>query len=323
MTSPHTTSSPFGSGSIEGREQSNHGLSPELFAKIKQIQIRTQRLVTDAMAGEYESAFKGHGMEFEQVREYQPGDDIRHIDWNVTARLGAPFVKEHREERELTVMLLVDVSSSGSFGSVDRFKNEVAAEVAAILAYSAIRNNDRVGVVLFSDCIESYVPPKKGRAHVWRVIREILGFRGEGRRRGTDLEMALEYVNKVTSRRMVGFVISDFLDDGYERQLRASARRHDMTAVVVSDPREKSLPRIGLLELEDSETGEIRLVDTFDRRALDEVERQRELASAARAQLFRSAGVGQVEVSTGESCVDAIIRFFRSREGSRASVRRR
>lgn len=292
-------------------------LPPELFAKIKQIQIRTQRLVTDALAGEYESAFKGRGMEFEQVRDYQPGDDIRHIDWNVTARMGSPFVKEHREERELTVMLLVDVSSSGAFGTSDKQKNEVAAEVAAVLAYTAIKKHDRVGLIIFSDRIEQYIPPKKGRAHVWRVIRTILGFRPSGRR-STDLDAALEYLGKVMPRRVVGFVISDFLDDGFADRLRVAAKRHDLTAVAVADRREAELPPIGLLELEDAETGEITLVDTYDRnvtegfRALGGSERK------ARRALFRSAGVGEIEVWTDEPYVDAIVRFFRLRETQRA-----
>ena len=289
-------------------------LSPELFAQIKRIQIRTQRLVTDAMAGEYESAFKGRGMEFEQVREYQPGDDIRHIDWNVTARTSLPHVKEHREERELTVMLLVDVSSSGEFGTQEKLKNEVAAEVAAILAYTAIRNNDRVGLIVFSSEIELYIPPKKGKGHVWRVIREILSFRRERARRQTDLEGALEYMSKVTPRRVVAFVISDFLDDGFDHRLRVASTRHDVTAICVSDPRETSLPRLGILELEDAETGELHMVDTGSRSV---TERFSDLAAAdrkARSEAFRSCGVGEISIKTDESWVDAIVRYFRFRE---------
>jgi len=241
----------------------SEALSPELFAKIKAIQIRTQRLVNDAFAGEYERALRGRGMEFEEGREYQPGDDIRHIDWNVTARMGSPFVKLHREERELTVMLVVDVSSSGAFGSGTKLKNEVAAEIAALLAYTAIKSNDRVGLIIFSDRIEHFIPPKKGRSHVWRVIRDILTFRAPRRR--TDLQAALEYMSKVLRRRVVAFVISDFMDEGYEDILRISARRHDLTAIVVRDRREKELPKIGILELEDAETGE-----THPRRYLEQ-----------------------------------------------------
>jgi uncharacterized protein (DUF58 family) len=292
-------------------------ISPELFQKIKAIQIRTQRLVNDALAGEYESAFKGRGMEFEQVREYQPGDDIRHIDWNVTARMSMPYVKEHREERELTVMLVVDVSSSGAFGTASKLKNEVAAEVAAILAYTAIRSNDRVGLIVFSDRVELYIPPKKGRAHVWRVIREILDFRPTGRQ--TDLADAIEYLGKVTPRRAVCFVISDFMDEGFQEQLRVAAKRHDVTALLVRDRREEELPRIGLLELEDAETGEVTVIDTYDRNVTDGLALLGREERESRSELFRSAGVGQIEIWTDEPYVDAIIRFFRQREnrGSR------
>lgn len=287
-------------------------ISPELFQKIKAIQIRTQRLVNDALAGEYESAFKGRGMEFEQVREYQPGDDIRHIDWNVTARMSMPYVKEHREERELTVMLVVDVSSSGAFGTASKLKNEVAAEVAAILAYTAIRSNDRVGLIVFSDRVELYIPPKKGRAHVWRVIREILDFRPTGRK--TDLADAIEYLGKVTPRRVVCFVISDFMDEGFQEQLRVAAKRHDVTALLVRDRREEELPRIGLLELEDAETGEVTVVDTYDRNVTEGLALLGREERESRSELFRSAGVGQIEIWTDEPYVDAIVRFFRQRE---------
>ena len=225
-------------------------LPAELFAQIKTIQLRAQRLVTDMMMGEYESAFKGRGMEFEKVREYQPGDDVRHIDWNVTARMQSAYVKEYREERELTVMLVVDVSASGSFGSARKLKNEVAAEVAAVLAYTAVKSNDRVGLIIFSDRIEHYIPPKKGRAHVWRVIRDILAFKPQGR--GTDVEGALDYLGRVVRRRSVSFIISDFLDSPLAERLRITARRHELTAVSVVDPREEALPPVGLLELEDA-----------------------------------------------------------------------
>jgi uncharacterized protein (DUF58 family) len=251
-------------------------------------------------------------MEFEEVREYTPGDDVRHIDWNVTARSGAPHVKVHREERELTVMLLVDVSSSGAFGSVGKLKNEIAAEVAAVLAYTAIKSHDRVGLIIFSDHIERYIPPKKGRAHVWRVIREILTFKPS--RRGTDLEGAIDYLGKVVRRRAVVFVISDFLDEGYGDRLRVGARRHDITTVTVTDPREVELPPVGLIELEDAETGEVILVDTYDKnttkgfRVLGAEQRD------ARSDLFRSADVGEIQVRTDVAYVDPIVRFFRSRE---------
>jgi uncharacterized protein (DUF58 family) len=291
-------------------------LSPELFAKIKAIQIRTQRLVNDAFAGEYESAFRGRGMEFEEVREYQPGDDIRHLDWKVTARMGLPFVKLHREERELTVMLLVDVSSSGAFGSGTKLKNEVSAEVAALLAYTAIKSNDRVGLIIFSDRIEHFIPPKKGRSHVWRVIRDILTFRTA--RRQTDLKQALEYMSKILPRRVVAFVISDFLDEGYEDLIRLSAKRHDVTAVVVSDRRETELPRIGLLELEDAETGETILVDTSDRNVTAGLRLLRDEDRELQSRLFRSAGAGEVHVRADDPhYVDSLIRYFHMRERRR------
>ncbi|MCB1057515.1 MAG: DUF58 domain-containing protein [Acidobacteria bacterium] len=291
-------------------------MSPELFQKIKAIQIRTQRVVNDVFAGEYESAFKGRGMEFEEVREYQPGDDIRHIDWNVTARMSAPYVKVHREERELTVMLLVDVSSSGAFGSGAKLKNEVAAEVAALLAYTAIRSNDRVGLIIFSDHIEHFIPPKKGRAHVWRVIRDILTHRSSHRR--TDLEGALEYMSKVVRRRAVAFVISDFLDEGFAQRLRTAARRHDVTAVAVGDRREMELPRIGLIELEDAETGETIVIDTYDRNITDGFRLLTGQDRRDRSELFRAAGVGEVEVrADDEDYVDSLVRYFHTRERRR------
>ncbi len=291
-------------------------LPPELFEKIKAIQIRTQRLVSDVFAGEYESAFRGRGMEFEEVREYQPGDDIRHIDWNVTARMSAPYVKVHREERELTVMLLVDVSSSGAFGSGKKLKNEVAAEVAALLAYTAIRSNDRVGLIIFSDRIEHFIPPKKGRSHVWRVIRDILSFRPT--RRSTDLDAALEYMSKVTPRRAVVFVISDFLDGGFAQRLRISARRHDVTAITIGDRREEELPRIGILELEDAETGETLLIDTYDRNVTQGLRLLTREQRGEKSQLFRSAGAGEVAVAADDpSYVDSLVRYFHTRERRR------
>jgi uncharacterized protein (DUF58 family) len=300
----------------EAHENSAPSLSPELFQKIKEIQIRTQRLVDDVFAGEYETAFKGRGMEFEEVRDYQPGDDIRHIDWNVTARMGSPFIKVHREERQLTVMLMVDVSSSGEFGSGAKLKNEVAAEVAALLAYTAIRSNDRVGLIVFSDSIEHYIPPKKGRAHVWRVIRDILTFRA--RRTRTDLTAAFEYLSKVSPKRVVAFVISDFFDEGFADRLRAMARRHDVTAVAITDRRELELPRLGILELEDAETGEIVLIDTADRRFLEAFVESGEQERAARSELFRAAGVGEVVLHADDpDYVDQLVRYFHRRERRR------
>ena len=222
----------------------------EVFKKVRQIEIRTNREVTDVLGGQYHSVFKGRGMEFEEVREYLPGDEVRSIDWNVTARFGHPFVKKFKEERELTVMLVVDVSASGQFGSVRQTKNELAAELAALLAFSAIRNNDKVGLIMFTDRIEKFVAPKKGRYHVLRVVREVLAFKPQGR--GTDLPMALDYLNHIQRRRAVTFVISDF-QVGDERavlkKLRVASKRHDVIALNLRDPREEVLPAVGLVGL--------------------------------------------------------------------------
>ena len=254
-------------------------------------------------------------MEFEKVREYQPGDDVRHIDWNVTARHRTPFIKEFREERELTVMLLVDVSSSGSFGSANKLKSEVAAEVAAMLAYMAIKSNDRVGLIIFSDRIEHFIPPKKGRAHVWRVIRDILAF--EPQRRRTHMEGALDYLSRVVQRRTVSFIISDFLDESFTDRLLVTAKRHDVTAVVVTDPRELELPEVGIIELEDAETGEILVIDTYDTKLVQGFGALSADQRARRRDTFRRAGVGEIEVRTDMSYVEPIVRFFRERERHR------
>ncbi|OHB98173.1 MAG: hypothetical protein A2Z57_06270, partial [Planctomycetes bacterium RIFCSPHIGHO2_12_39_6] len=235
-------------------------ISKDILKKIKQIQIHTRRLVDEAFIGEYHSVFKGRGMEFEEVREYQPGDEIRTIDWNVTARMGRPFVKRYVEERELTVMLLVDVSASGNFGSVRHLKNEIATEICALLAFSAIKNNDKVGMIMFTDKIEKFLPPKKGPKYVFRVIRELLCSKPSGR--GTDISVALEYLKKISSRRAISFVVSDFLADNYEHALRIANKKHDIISVTVVDPREQELPDVGMVELKDAESGETLLLDT-------------------------------------------------------------
>jgi len=290
----------------------------EILKKVQQIQIRTSHLVTTALAGEYVSVFKGHGMEFEDVREYQPGDEIKTIDWNVTARMGHPFIKRFVEERELTVMLLVDLSDSGSFGSVDQFKKEVAAEMCALLAFSAIKNNDKVGLITFTDKIEKFVPPKKGKKHVLRVIRELLysepDFDHPRARHQTDIRVALEYLTKVAARRTVTFLVSDFLATGYEKSLRIANKRHDIIAITVTDPRETELSDSGFIEFEDSETGEILLVDTRDsktRKSFKAMNRKRE---EDRKALFRSVNVDEINITTNESYVDPIMKFFRKRE---------
>jgi uncharacterized protein (DUF58 family) len=288
---------------------SDKRLPPELIAKIKAIQIRTRHRVTDVLAGDYESAFKGRGMEFEEVRAYHPGDDVRHIDWNVTARMREPYVKVHKEERELTVMLLVDASSSGVFGTATRTKQEAVAEAAAILAYTAVKSNDRVGLIVFTDKVERYIPPKKGTGHVWRVIREVLGHRAGGR---TNLDAALEFLGKIARRRVVAFVLSDFVGiDAGSDQMRVIARRHDLTAVTVTDQREVRLPAIGLVEFEDAETGERVLVDTHSKAVREHFERAWAASRTETAERLRASGVARIDLATDQSPVEPIVRFFR------------
>jgi uncharacterized protein (DUF58 family) len=287
----------------------------EVLKKVRQIEIRTNREVTDVLGGQYHSVFKGHGMEFEEVREYLPGDEVRSIDWNVTARFGHPYIKKFKEERELTVMLIVDVSASGQFGSVRQTKNELAAELAAVLAFSAIRNNDKVGLIMFTDQIEKYVPPKKGRHHVLRVIREILAFQPKGR--GTNLKAALDYLNHVQSRRAVTFVLSDFQlpdEEAVRKKLRVASKRHDVVALSLRDPREEELPAVGLLELRDAETDERALVDTFDRKVREEFALKSRLRLEALRRMLRSASVDHVEIRCETDYMLPLIKFFKMRE---------
>ena len=287
-------------------------INPELARRIRHLEISTSRAVNDVLAGEYHSVFKGRGMEFAEVRDYVPGDDVRFIDWNVTARTGQPYVKQYVEERELTIFLLVDLSASGSFGSTGRSKNEVAAELCGLLAFSAIKNNDRVGMLLFTDRVERFIPPKKGSRHVLRLIRELLDFKPQGS--GTDLAAALDYFGRVRSRRAVAFLVSDFLAADYERQLQVAARRHDLIAISVSDPAELELPEAGLLELADAESGATLLVDTSDRRVR---ERYRQLARQWRVKLaasLRRLGVDHIDLVTSADPVGDLVRFFRMRE---------
>jgi len=283
----------------------------EILKKVRRIEIRTRNLVDTVFSGEYHSVFKGRGMEFAEVREYQPGDDVRTVDWNVTARMGHPFVKVFDEERELTVMLMVDASSSGEFGTIHQMKGEIAVEICALLAFSAIKNNDRVGLIIFTDEIERFVPPKKGRKHVLRVIRELLYFEPKGRQ--TDISAALEYLNRVLTRRGVVFLVSDFMSESYETALKIANRRHDLIAVTVTDPRERELPNVGLIELEDAETGEEILIDTSDPEVRLMFSGLTGEGKEARDRLFRSVGVDCVDVTTDRPYVDALMRFFRMR----------
>lgn len=287
-------------------------LTSEQLKAVRKIQIRTSHLVSDLFAGQYHSVFKGRGMEFAEVRQYLIGDDVRTIDWNVTARTGVPHVKRFVEERELTVMLLVDVSGSTHFGTVKQLKSEMAAELAAVFAFSAITNNDKVGLVIFSDGVELSLPPKKGTRHVLRVIREVLSYRPTGR--GTDISAALEHLSHVTKRRCVTFVISDFLDPKAQLALKIANRRHDVIGVVVDDPRDFSLPDVGLIALEDAESGERVLVDTGDARVRDAFEREADAARRERDRLLRSVDVDTINLRTDRSYTEALMRFFRMRE---------
>lgn len=283
----------------------------EILKKVKRIEITTRGLVNDVFSGEYHSVFRGRGMEFAEVREYQIGDDIRTIDWNVTARQGHPYVKVFEEERELTVMLLVDVSSSGEFGTFEQMKGEIAAEICALLAFSAIKNNDKVGLIIFSDQVEKYVAPKKGKSHVLRVIREILYHEPQGTK--TNIGEALEFLSQVTRRRSVVFLVSDFLSSGYEKALRIANKRHDIVAVTISDPREIDLPNVGFIELEDAETGETFLVDTSNLDVRNDFSDATNTAVHEREKLFRSLNVDYIDIRTDQSYIEPLIRFFRMR----------
>jgi len=297
-------------------------ISSEILNKVRQVEIKTNRLVDETLAGRYHSVFKGRGMDFDEVREYVPGDDLRTIDWNVTARTGRTHVKKFTEERELTIMLIIDVSASGEFGSASWSKREMMAELGSVIAFSAVRNNDKVGLILFTDEVELYIPPKKGRSHILRVIREILFFQPEGTR--TDIGAAMDFTNQVIRRRAVAFLISDFCLPGGEDsleglrpKLQITNRHHDLVAVLVNDPRERELPDIGLLTIEDSETGEQVELDTT---RLDIRDGFTRLADARRRELrrsVRSSGVDLLELSTDRVYLPELLNFFSSRERRR------
>jgi uncharacterized protein (DUF58 family) len=287
-------------------------LAKELLKQVRQIEIRTKGLVNHVFSGEYHSVFKGRGMEFSEVREYQFGDDIRNIDWNVTARFGHPFIKIFEEERELTVILLVDLSGSLLFGTVEKTKQQVAAELSAILAFSAMKNNDKVGLILFTDKIEKFVPPRKGRKHVLRIIREVLSF--EPRGKTTDIKNALEYMNNAVKKRSIVFLLSDFMDSGYEKILRVVGNKHDFIGIVINDRRENTIPRLGLVRFTDNETGEERWLDTSSAVVQRNLAAERRRIAAARKSLFISSRLDSIEVSTGENYVKPLVQFFRLRE---------
>ena len=287
-------------------------LTKELLKQVRQIEIRTKGLVNQVFSGEYHSVFKGRGMEFSEVREYQFGDDIRSIDWNVTARFGHPYIKVFEEERELTVILMVDMSGSLLFGSVSKTKQRIAAELSAILAFSALKNNDKVGLILFTDKIEKFVPPRKGRKHVLRIIREVLSFAPEGK--STNLRGALEYMNNAIKKKSIAFLISDFMDEGYEKILRIVGRKHDLIGIVLDDRREKEMPNIGLVKLTDAETGAERWIDTSSRRVRSQMIFDRKEREKLRNSIFIKSRLDRIEVTTGSNYIQPLVQFFRRRE---------
>lgn len=284
----------------------------EILNKVQRIQIVANRSVDDLLAGQYKSVFRGRGMEFDEVREYQPGDDVRTIDWNVTARAGTPFIKRFCEERELTVSFLVDVSASGMFGSGEQSKLELVTEIAALLMFSALKNNDKVGLTLFCDDIVGHFPPRKGKANVLRLIREIVSTKPVAR--STNLNAALEFLNRVQKRRAVVFVMSDFLDADLKTTLAVTGRRHDVTAITVSDPREHELPDVGFMTLQDAETGEIVEVDTRHKQVRELFRKQTGQRAERLADGLRRAGLDQLEVNTHEPYTNSLRRFFKARE---------
>lgn len=283
----------------------------ELFDKIRRLEIRMKGMVDSLLGGEYSSAFKGRGIEFAEVRPYQIGDDVRSIDWNVSARMNETYVKTYEEEREQNLMLLVDISRSGDFGSQSKFKREIAAELCALVAFSAIKNNDKVGLLLFTDQVELFIPPKKGRRHVLRLIREL--FTHERSSTGTDLSVALDHLMRIQKRRSIVLIISDFLDDGYDRPLRSVAGRHDTVAAHLIDPREEMLPNMGLVDLTDAETGSTTLVDTRSRQAREAFTEAAQSRRQATIDRLRRARVDYVPIRTDEDHVEPLIRFFRQR----------
>ena len=287
-------------------------LPRDITKKIRRIEITTSRLVVDMLSGDYESVFKGRGIEFDEVREYQPGDEIRSIDWNVTARMGHPFIKKYIEERQLTVMLLLDLSGSSYFGTAKRLKRELAAEVSAVLAYAAIHSKDRVGLIIFTDRIEKFIPPRKGLQHVSRVIREALYFKPKGR--GTDLAGALRYLDNVTSRRAVTFIISDFLSSGYKKPLAIANKKHDCVAITITDPRESELPNAGLIELSDAETEKMFLVDSSNLKLREKYSDTSRRFSDERVRTFNAIDMDHIDVRTDKPYITEFVKFFKARK---------
>lgn len=286
-------------------------ISKEILQKVRKIEIRTKGKVNSLFGGEYQSAFKGRGMEFSEVREYNYGDDIRQIDWNVTARTGDPFIKQFEEEREQTLMLCVDISSSGIFGSKDQSKRELSIEICAVLAFSAIKNGDKVGLILFTDKIEKVIPPKKGRLHVLRLIREMLTVEPEGT--GTDISEALAYVNRLLNRRAIVIMASDFQDDNYDRQLKITNRKHDLVNIFINDKFEDELPDLGLIPLKDAETGEEVLVDTSSKKVRQAYQKKRKIAKSKLRDQFLRMKIDMIELETNTSYIRPLMTFFQRR----------
>ncbi len=287
-------------------------LPTEIIKKIKKIHIKSSRVVNTMMAGQYRSVFRGSGIEFEEVREYSPGDEVKSIDWKVSARMGRPYIKRYREERELVVILLVDMSASGNFGTQENLKREIAAETAAILAFNAIRSNDKVGAILFTDGVEKYIPPQKGSAHVWRVIREIFTFAPE--RKGTDIAGAVSYLGRVCRKKTISFLISDFLDADYLRQLRTISRRHELISVMLSDPGDFELPKAGICCVQDFETGQIMEIDASDENTRNQYHAMKKAQYRNTLEMLSGSDIDRIEISTADEASDALTRYFRYRE---------
>ena len=286
-----------------------------LLKKVRQIEIKTKGLSNHIFAGEYNTAFKGKGMAFSEVREYQSGDDIRSIDWNVTARYNTPFIKVFEEEREMTVMMLIDMSASGNFGTKKQFKRELATEIAAILAFSAIKNNDKVGVIFFTDRIEDFIPPKKGKKHILRIIREILAFKPI--RKQTDISVALEYFTSVIKKRSVCFILSDFMSPSFEKPLQIANKKHDLVALRIHDKMEDNLPNIGLVSIKNIETEEVMILDTSDKRIRLNFKENRTKKIDAIKKTLSTSGIDLIDITTGHNYIKPLINFFKNRERRR------
>jgi len=283
----------------------------ELLKKVRKIEIKTKGLSNHIFSGEYHTAFKGKGMAFSEVREYQPGDDVRSIDWNVTARYNSPFVKVFEEEREMTVILLIDVSGSSDFGTQTQLKREVATEIAAVLAFSAINNNDKIGVIFFSDKIEKFIPPKKGKSHILRIIRELITFESESKK--TNIEIALKYFNNVIKKRAVCFILSDFMDTDFDKSLKIARNKHDIVALRIHDEREKIIPNVGLIKVEDSESGQTRWMDTSNKKVRTNYNNNYREFEKELKQTLQSSGVEHIDIKTGKDYIKPLMNFFKNR----------